>query len=599
MLNHADLLPEWIGQTTLATVRRDALAGLTGAAIVLPQAVAFASIAGLPPEYGLYTAIFPPIVAALFGSSLVMVSGPTTAISAVVFSVLSEVHTPGSAAFIQAAILLTFLVGLLQLAFAFVRAGRLAGFVSHSVMAGFTASAAVLIGVSQIAPALGLELPSDDSVLSKLHAVFMALDQTDLAAILVAAVTFATALLLRTYLKNWPGFLIAITVGSMLAYLLGPVGTHLVYVGRIPDSVLAISNPVMSIDQARALISGAIAIALIGLLEAIAIGRSLAHRTRQDFSANQEVSGQGLSNILGSFASCYPASGSFTRSGVNLEAGAVTPLAAMIAALVLAFFISLFRDVFQYIPIAAIAGLILYVSIRLIDIAELMLLLRTSRREAAIVFLTFGVGFFVSLESAIYTGTLLSIAFFLNQSANPDLVVGAPDQSNPRRKLRSAEQFDLIECPATVILRLDGPLFFGSVDTINSRLRQLRKTRPEQTNLIFILHGVGDVDLPGVELLELEIELRRAVGGDVFIVAQYPPLARRLKALGLERSLGANHIFESKGAAIGAAVKGTKPTLCAACKARIFLECPAMASAKEPGLSKGSKSARKPRCDDA
>jgi SulP family sulfate permease len=568
------LVPHWMALVTRESVLRDAVAGVTGAAIVLPQAVAFAAIAGLPPEYGLYTAIIPPIVAAIFGSSLVMVSGPTTAISAVVFSVLSETHVPGTGSYIKAAIILAFLVGLIQLGFAIVRAGRLAGFVSHAVMVGFTGAAAVLIGVSQLAPALGLSLPGESGVIPKLESLVQSIDQLDIVALAVAVSTFATALFFRKYFRSWPGFLIAILVGSAVAQAAGSSATTLNYVGSIPTNFPSFSLPSASLSSVSPIVSGAFAIALIGLLEAIAIGRSLAHRTRTDFSANREVAGQGLSNLVGGCASCYPASGSFTRSGVNLEAGATTPLAAIFAAVILALAVLLFGDLFQYIPIASIAGLILFVAFRLIDTREFMHLIATSRRESIILIVTCFVGLFVSLEVAIYVGTFLSIAVFLNKSANPALVVGAPDQSNARRKLRSVEQYDLDECPSTLIVRLDGPLFFGSVDTINTRLRQFRNKRSAQVNLILILHGVGDVDLSGVELLELEVEQRRLMGGDIFVVAQYPPLAKKLTELGLERVLGADHIFESKGAAIAAAVRATHLQTCGTCHARVFLECP-------------------------
>lgn len=572
-LTWQDAAPEWMALISRSSLKSDALAGLTGAAVVLPQAVAFAAIAGLPPEYGLYTAIIPPIVAAIFGSSLVMVSGPTTAISAVVFSALSEIETAGTPEFIQTAIILAFLVGAIQIAFALARIGRLAGFVSHSVMIGFTAAAAVLIGTSQLSPALGLSLGQGHGVLDRLQGLVGSVGDINPVASIVAIATLGSAILMRQYLRKWPGFMIAILVGTCLAYALREQSDTLAYVGTLPTDFPAFRIPVSDLSFDPNLIYSAFAISLIGLLEAIAIGRSMAHKTRSDFSANREVTGQGLSNLVGSFFQCYPSSGSFTRSGVNLEAGAISPLSSVFAAVFLLISVGLFGPYFAHIPVAAIAGLILYVAFLLIDFREVAHLLKTSRSETLIAFTTFGVGLFVNLEFAIYWGTFVSLAVFLNKSASPDLVVGAPDISVPRRKLRNAQTHGLSECPATVIVRLDGPLFFGSVDAINTQFRNLRRTRPNQSNMILILHGVGQVDLAGVELLEMEVEQRRALGGCLLVVVQYAPLVRQLDQLGLTSVLGTDSLFDSKGAAIAAAVKHTAAVACSSCTARVFLEC--------------------------
>lgn len=564
---------DWMANISRSTLRADCFAGLTGAAVVLPQAVAFAAIAGLPPEYGLYTAMITPIIAALFGSSLVMVSGPTTAISAVVFSSLAGNLQPGSPEFVQAAILLALMVGVLQIIFALVRVGRLAGFVSHSVMTGFTASAALLIAVSQLGPALGLPASSGHGVLGRLQSLISDAPHFSPAALICAALTLGTVVVFRLFLPRWPGFLIAIAVGTLSVKLMGDWGAGLRFVGALPAAYPSFHLPRVETAQLPDLFESAFAISLIGLLEAIAIGRSMSHRTRSEFSANREVMGQGLSNAVGSLFQCYPASGSFTRSSVNLEAGATSPLAAIFAAVFLVVMVMIFRPFVEIVPIASVAGLILYVAWRLLDFTEFNHLIRTSSRETAIAALTFLTGLFVSLEFAIYVGTFASLSVFLSKSANPALAIGAPDPTAEHRKIKNAEMFKLAECPSVLIARLDGPLFFGSVDSVNAQLRNLARTRPEQVNLVLILLGVGDVDLAGVELLEREVERRRNAGGDIFVVAHYPPLAKRLRDLGLLDVIGTNNLFENKGAAITTAVNNVAPTTCETCKARVFTEC--------------------------
>lgn len=563
----------WISAVSPATLRADAWAGLTGAAIVLPQAVAFASIAGLPPEYGLYTAMVPPIIAGLFGSCMVMVSGPTTAISAVVFSALSGMAEPGSPEFIQKAILLALLAGVIQLGLAMVRAGRLAGFVSHSVMIGFTAAAALLICVSQIGPALGLPPSEGHGILDRTLGIAAQLNLYDPAAVAAAGVTLAAVILFRLFLPRWPGFLIAIVFGTLAAHAMGDMAANLRYVGTLPSATPSFGLPNAGSSDLKGLMEAAFAIALIGLLEAIAIGRSLSHRTRQDFFANREVFGQGMSNLIGGLFHCYPSSGSFTRSGVNLEAGATTPLSCVFAAIFLMAMVALFRPFISMVPMATIAGLILYVAFRLPDFGVIWHTIRTSRTETSIAAITFLVGLSINLEFAIYIGTFSSLAVFLGRSANPELAVGAPDPAAKQRKIRNAKLFGLPECPAILLVRLDGPLFFGSVDALNVKFRHLAQAHPDQVNLILILQGVGEVDLPGVELIETEVERRRAAGGDVFIVVHYPPLAKKLRRFGLFEICGEDRIFDNKGTAIAAAVSKVSDDRCSGCSLRVFAEC--------------------------
>ncbi len=562
-----------MAKTSGQSLRADAIAGMTGAAVVLPQAVAFASIAGLPPEYGLYTAMITPAVAAIFGSSIYMVSGPTTAISAVVFSALVGKLEPGSPEFVQAAIVLALMVGLIQVAFSLARFGRLAGFVSHSVMVGFTAAAALLIFVSQMGPALGLPPSKGGGILGRLEDLVANVSSFDVGAVIVAGVTFATVVGFRVFLPKWPGFLIGIVVGALFAQVIGGLADNLTYIGAIPAAFPAFLLPGIDLENVPEMVESAFAIALIGLLEAIAIGRSIAQRTRTEFSANREVLGQGLSNVAGGFFQCYPGSGSFTRSGVNLESGAMSPFSAVFAALFLAAMVAVLRPFIQFVPIAAIAGLILYVAYKLLDFKEIGHLIATSRVETGIAAVTFAVGLVANLEFAIYVGTIVSLSIFLGKSASPDLAVGAPDPASVPRKLRNAEIFDLPECPSIVIVRLDGPLFFGSVDALNRQLRDLRTERPEQVSMILIMHGVGDVDLAGVDMLVLEADRRRSAGGDLFVVAHYPPLAKRLTRLGLMDLLGEDRIFDNKGAAISAAVETVALDACAVCEKRVFIEC--------------------------
>lgn len=389
-MSHLSFFPagRWLRGVSSSTVKADLVAGLTGAAIVLPQGVAFATIAGLPPEFGLYTAMVTAIIAALFGSSMVMVSGPTTAISALLFATLEGIAVPGTARYIELALVLTLLVGIFQVIAGLARLGGLVSFVSHSVIVAFTAAAAFLIGVSQLAGVLGVQVEGGGNVIERVHRVAEAAGDVNLFAVMIAVATFVTVATSQTLAPRLPGFLIALGVGAAIAVASDAANRGVEMLGAIPTALPSFAPPKLHWSDIALLAPGAAAVALVGLLEAISIGRTFAVRRKEPFAPNQEMVGQGLSNAVGSFFTCYAGSGSFTRSGVNAEAGARTPLAAIFASLALAAILLAFGSYITVIPKPAMAGLIVYVAWRLIDRKEILHIVRTSRPETLILMLT-------------------------------------------------------------------------------------------------------------------------------------------------------------------------------------------------------------------
>ena len=571
--NHVNLFP-WRDRVTPSNVRDDFFAGITNAAVVLPQGVAFAAIAGLPPEYGLYTAMITPVVAALFGSSYVMISGPTTAISAVVFAALSPLYAPESGAFIMAALVLTLMAGVIQLCIGLAKLGRLAAFVSNSVMIGFTAAAAILIGVSQLAGALGVVTERGGSVLERLHSVALAAaDGVDWRAIVIAAVTIAATLLVPRLHKKLPAFLIALVLGTLTSFVVGTEGLRTV--GVLP-SVLPSFSPVLpTVEQAGILAESAIAIALIGLLEAVAIGRAFASRTDAPFSANQEIIGQGLSNIAGSMFQAYPGSGSFTRSGLNYESGAKTPLSAVFASLGLVAILFAIAPLVQYIPIAAMSGLIIMVAVRLVNIANISHIVKSGKSEATILIVTFLIGVMIELELSIFIGVMLALGNFVKRTMNPKFAVAAPDPNTDRRTFRNAEVHHLPECPQMMMGRFDGPLYFGSSEMLEIDFRRVASSRSQQKVMLVDLKGVGEIDIHGVDCLIREARRRQSIGGDLYVIVRAAHSVKRLRRLGLNAELGDDHVLPDKQVAVRTVVPKLDQSICATCDKRIFSECPA------------------------
>lgn len=568
------LVPDWLTEVTPAALRNDLFAGFTSATVVLPQAVAFAAIAGLPAQHGLYTALVIPVVAALFGSSRVMVSGPTLVISAVMFSSLSETWNPNSPEYIAHAITLTLLVGAFQFAFGILQLGRFVTFISHSVMIGFTLAAATLITLSQMKDAFGIVAARGDTIIETIGNLASGAGSTNPYAVTIASVTLLTLVTTRMLAPRIPGFVLALLAGTAASWIMGAESLGVKMVGALPSLIPTSAVPELTLTSVRELGEGAFAIALLGLLEAISIGRAFAVKTNSEFNATREILGQGLSNIVGSFFQCYAGSGSFTRSGVNYEAGAKTPLSAISSSVLLLLILLLVSPVFAHIPVPAIAGVILYVAFRLIDIPKIWHILATSRAETAVLSLTYLAGLLVDLEFAIYGGVITSLLIFLTKTARPNLAIGAPDMSTPKRQFRNVEFFDLPECPQAIFVRLDGPLYFGSVDFLEKEFDRLLSERPHQRILVLTLRGVGDIDLPGAELIIAEAKKRRALGGDIYVAVRFPPLKKKLERFRVIDAIGPANVGESNSDAIKAIFSRMDPEVCRTCKARIFLECP-------------------------
>ncbi len=588
------LLPflNWRSQISTNSLKADAFAGFTNAAIVLPQGVAFATIAGLPPQYGLYTAMITPVVAALFGSSTVMVSGPTTAISAIVLTTLQGHAIPGTQQFIELVLLLTVMVGVFQFAAGLARLGGLVSFVSQSVMTGFTAAAAVLIGISQLSGAMGLTVERGGNVFERFLNVVAVIDGINWTAFAIAVTTLVTVVLFHTFAKRLPGFLIALAAGGLLAWLIDAESKGVSMIGALPSALPTFAPPSFSISQIVELTQGAAAIAFVGLLEAVSIGRSFAIRRHERFDSNQEMIGQGLSNMIGGFFQAYAGSGSFTRSGVNAEAGARTPMSAIFSSLFLIVILMLVAPLVTYIPTPAMAGLILYVAYKLVNFREFYHVLESSKSETFVLVSTFIAGVAIELDFAIYVGVIASLSVFLNKSAHPALRVSTPTVSRSgRRKFRNADMHNLPECPQILSVRLDGPLYFGSVEHVEREFRKIERRRYDQKHVVLYLKGVGDVDLAGADLLIEEIREIKKRGGSFEIVALYPPLLRRLRRFHVIEEIGDDNLHISKGDAIAAAITRIDPEICRKCRARVFLECADLPGAEEAAAEKAAEAA--------
>ena len=564
----------WGRNMTKTTLRADAIAGLTGAAIVLPQGVAFAAIAGMPPEYGLYTSMVPAIIAALFGSSWHLVSGPTTAASVIMFASLSTMAEPGSADYIALAITLAFMVGVLQLLMGIVRLGALVNFISHSVVVGFTAGAACLIAAKQADTFLGIDIPDGAHLFNTIEFLWTHYNELHPLVSLVGAITLFTGILAQRRLGGM-SMIAALIVGSLAAAffnaILGPEITGIEMIGALPQQLPPLSMPQFTMETFRQLSPLALTMTLFALTEAISIARSISLKSGQPIAGNQEFIGQGLSNLFGSFFSSYVATGSFNRSGANYDAGARTPLAAALAGVLLIVLVMVVAPLASYLPKAAVSGLLFLVAWRLINFKQISKILRADDNEAVILLLVFFGTVFFSIEFAILAGVIMSLMIFLRKTSHPRLSPRVPDPDSSTRKFVYG-QF-LPECPQLKILRLDDSLYFGSVAHVGEIFRRYREHYPEQKHLFLLTKGISQVDIAGAELLINEVRERRAVGGDVYLYRLRDTASKVFNRGGYHDEIGEANIFDAKDDAISGIFERLDKDICATCDNRIFTEC--------------------------
>jgi sulfate permease, SulP family len=393
-------------------LRADALAGLTGAVVVLPQGVAFATLAGLPPQYGLYAAMLPCVVAALFGASRLMVTGPANAISLTTMALVAPLAAVGSADYIGLVLTLTLLVGVMQLLLGLARVGALVDKVPHSVVVGFTAGAAVLIAASQLGTALGIDLPRGHSVLSNVQAVFARWHEINPAALIVSLLTVVLVIVAKPLSRWVPAMLVAVVGGGVGAWAVAqamPQWPALAVVPPLPGALPELSLPDLRIDTVRSLFGATLVMTLLALTEAGAIARAMARRHGDAIDGNQEFIGQGLANIVGSFFSSMPTSGSFNRSGVNAEAGARTPLSAVFASVFLVVILVFVSPLAKWLPLAVVSALLFLVAWGLFDTREMRHIWRDEPVERAGLIVTLVATVTLSLEWAILLGLTASL----------------------------------------------------------------------------------------------------------------------------------------------------------------------------------------------
>jgi SulP family sulfate permease len=555
------------------TWKDDLIAGITGTIIVIPQAVAFAMIAGLPPIYGFYTAMITPIIAALFGSSYHLISGPTTTGSIVVFSIISKFVNPESdlEAFISLAIVLSFMAGVIKLVMGFAKMGKLVNFVSNSVVIGFAAGAGILIAFKQLKHVFGINVPQGSTFYEIINYIITHIEETNLFVLGVALGTLLIAFLIKKikYISRLY-MLIAMVLGSVLAIFLGGAANGIETVGNVPSNLPPFNIPNFNFEDMRLLTSGAITLALLGLVEAVSIARAIALHSHQKLDNNQEFIGQGLSNIISSFFTSYVSSGSFTRSGVNYQAGAKTPFSAIISAAGLMLVVLFFAKYASFLPKPAMGGIILLVGYNLIDIHHIKQVIKSSKREFIVLMVTLLGTLFLELEIALFLGILMSMFFYLEKTSKPNIAVFG--KNNEGKFINIIRDETAKECPQLKIIRIDGSIYFGAVEGILNFFADLYE-KNDRKHLLIIANGINFIDIAGAEWLSQEALKWQKRGGGIYLVGLKIISQDILQDGGFIKTIGEDNFFKDKNSAISAIYKKLDKDACVNCDVKLFNEC--------------------------
>jgi SulP family sulfate permease len=544
--NPSRLLPflSWIGRCKDKSVlTADLIAGITVALVLVPQSMAYAQLAGLPPYYGLYASFLPGIVAALFGSSRQLATGPVAVVSLMTAAALEPLAlTPDL--YVAYAIALALMVGIFQLALGALRLGVLVDFLSHPVVIGFTNAAAIIIATSQLSKIFGVVVEKGEHHYDTIWRVIVAAStETHMYTLAMGLLAIAIMALMKKFTPRLPNVLIAVVVTTLISFFIDYEGAGGKVVGVVPAGVTMPGIPAgLSWDILVQLITTAVIISVIGFMEAISIAKAMAARTRQRLDPNQELIGQGLGNLISGLFQGYAVSGSFSRSAVNINAGAVTGFSAVVTGLAVGATLLFLTPLLYHLPQATLAAVIMMAVINLVKIEPIIYAWRVQPHDGIVAIVTFGLTLIVAphLETGIVTGVLLSLGLFLFRTMRPRISVLSRD---PDGTLRDAEVRQLATCENISVIRFDGPLFFANTGYFNDTVLDRVAAKPDLKFVIIDAEGINEIDATGEEMLhELDKRLK-SLGIELLIARAKKQIMDILRRTGFVEAMGVDRFF--------------------------------------------------------
>lgn len=554
----------WINEIKDPTVlRADVVAGVTVSLVLIPQSMAYAQLAGLPAYFGLYISFMPVLVAALWGSSRQLATGPVAVVSLMTATALATVvggtalSNPELAArYIPLAMFLSLMVGCFQFLLGVFRLGVVVNFLSHPVIVGFTNAAAIVIGLSQLSKIFGVVMPgsaSDHFLSVRIWGVIQQLGDTHIATLLMGLSAFAIMVLLKKYYPRSPCVLVAVVFTTLTSWLIGykeKLGGSVV--GEIPAGLPDIIAPVVDLSLVATLLPSAIIIALVGFMEAISIAKAMAAKTKDRIDPNKELIGQGLGNIVGSFTQAYPSSGSFSRSAVNLNAGARTGFSSVVTAAVVVLTLLFLTPLLYHLPTAALAAVIMLAVFGLISISAMKHAWRANTHDgiAAVVTFVATLGFAPHLDKGIMIGAVLSIVLYLYRTMRPRVALLGRYKDGTLRDLRVHP--DLPSDDKVVAIRFDGTLYFANVSFFEDAILKVVSQKPDVKFILVVGDAINQIDASGEDVLHHVVQRLKDSGITMVFSGFKKQILDVMKRTGLYEQIGEQNIHATSDLALNA-----------------------------------------------
>lgn len=526
-----------------ADFKGDLNAGITVGIMLIPQGMAYAILAGMPPVYGLYASIVPLLIYALFGTSRQLAVGPVAMVSLLVIAGVGELAEVGSDRFIQLAILTALGVGLVQFLMGLFRMGFLVNFLSHPVLSGFTSAAAIIIGASQIKNLLGVSLPRTNYVYEILAGLAGQISEIDLFTAAIGIGSIAAIVLIRKWKKTFPSALIVVILGTLITFAFGLADAGVSIVGEVPEGLPSFSTDFLNISDLQLLVPIILVISLVSYMESIAVAKAIANKHGYKVDANQELVGLGLANIGGSFFQAIPTTGGFSRTAVNDQSGANTTLAAVISAGIIALTVLFLTPLFYYLPSAVLAAIIMVAVAGLFDYKEMIHLWTTDKKDLAMLVITFVATLGLGIEEGIGIGVLISLALVIYSSSKPHSAeLGRLGSSKTFRNIN--RYGDARVSDDVIIYRFDAPIYFANVDQFRESLNKKIENHGEDLKLIILdASAINSIDSTGVHMLTDLIQDLQQNEVELYIASAIGPVRDKLKKSGVVEKMGKNTFF--------------------------------------------------------
>ena len=564
----------WLKGYQLETFRSDMLAGVTVAVVLIPQAMAYAMLAGMPPVYGLYAAAITPLVGALWGSLRQLATGPIAIMSLLVLTTLTPLAEPGSQQFVELAFLLAFLVGILYMIVGLFQLGLVMYFISHSAVKGFTSAAAIIIIATQLPNFLGLSVSRHEYIFPRLVEIVKSLPDLHILTAGVGLLVLVIIFGVQKLRKSLPAGLIALVVATLVIFFFEMHLKGVDIIGKIPKGLPHPILPSLNIDIISSLLGPAVVIALVSFAETYSVGKAISSHTKQKVDVNQEFIGQGLANFIGSFFQSYPVSGSFSRTAINFATGAKTGISSAITSLSVILALLFLTPLFTFIPKAALAGLVISAVLLLFHPKEVFTLWKMNHHDGIVAVTVFVLALLTKPDYALLIGVIISLMFFLWKTMHPRIVRVTKDPE--LNMFVNADVSEKPSCPQILHLRSDNAIYFANAEyTIEHLFSRLDEQTTPVKFLLLDFQAVGFIDITGIDELRVLIDEVKEKKVQVAFMGVHIPVRQVFESSGLMKELQAGYLIENRGEVISFLFQRLDHEYCKnVCPYALFHECP-------------------------